>query len=257
MRQDERAPFDRALEHARAAAYAPGEFAGQESFMTAGEIRGLARRAGIGPGVQVLDVCCGVAGPGRLLARELGCGYEGVDASASAIAIARERAGDLSCRFAVAQVPPLPAGPFDVVLLLETMLAFEDKGALVHAVAAALRPGGRFVFTLEEGAPLTPAERAAMPDADTVWLTPLDDLTESLERAGLAVTWTEDHSARAPRDGPGAGGRVRRGRRGHRRAGRRPGAGRAARRPPAVGAVAGRGAGAQARTRGGADLDEQ
>jgi hypothetical protein len=33
-----------------------------------------------------------------------------------------------------------------------------------------------------------------MPDADTVWLTPLDELTRSLERAGLAVTWQQDHS---------------------------------------------------------------
>jgi SAM-dependent methyltransferase len=151
-------------------------------------------QAGIGPGVTVLDVCCGIAGPGRLLTRELGCAYLGVDASASAVAIARERAGEEPCRFAIAHVPPLPAGSFDVVLLLETMLAFEDKDALLRQVAAALRPGGRFAFTLEEGRPLTTAERAAMPDADTVWLTPLDEMATSLERAGLVVTWLQDHS---------------------------------------------------------------
>ena len=80
------------------------------------------------------------------------------------------------------------------MLLLETLLAFADKGALVHAIAAALRPGGRFACTLEEGAPLTPAERAAMPDADTVWLTPVAEFVALLERAGLVVTWQEDHS---------------------------------------------------------------
>ena len=194
MRQDERAPFDRALHGARVTAYAPGEFVGQESFMTAGEIRALACRAGIGPGVTVLDLCCGTAGPGRFLTGELGCTYLGVDASASAIAVARERAGDLPCRFAVARIPPVPSGPFDVVLLLETMLAFEDKAALVGEISAALRPGGRFAFTLEEGRPLTAAERAAMPDADTVWLTPLDEMAASLKRAGLVVTWQEEHS---------------------------------------------------------------
>ena len=194
MRQDDRALVDRALRRARVSAYAPGEFVGQESFMTAGEIRALAVRAGVGPGVTVLDLCCGVAGPGRFLTRELGCAYLGLDASASATAIARERAGDLPCRFAIARIPPLPAGPFDVVLLLETMLAFEDKDALVRAIAAALAPGGRFAFTLEEGPALTAAERAAMPDADTVWLAPLDEMAMSLERAGLVVTWQEDHS---------------------------------------------------------------
>jgi SAM-dependent methyltransferase len=194
MRQDDRVPFDRALRRARTSAYASGEFVGQESFMTAGEIRALAVQAGIEPGVTVLDLCCGTGGSGRFLARELGCDYLGVDASASAVAVARERAGHLPCGFATARVPPVPAGSFDVVLLLETMLAFEDKDPLVGEIAAALRPGGRLALTLEAGAPLTTAERAAMPDADTVWPTPLDELAASLERAGLVVTCQEDHS---------------------------------------------------------------
>jgi SAM-dependent methyltransferase len=191
MRQDDRAPFEHALRRARESA---GAYVGQESFMSADEIRGLAAQAGIGPGVSVLDACCGTAGPGTLITRELGCSYLGVDASAGAIALARSRAGELPCRFEVRPVPPLPAGTFDVVLLLETMLAFQDKDALVRAVAGALRPGGRFAFTLEEGPPLTAAERAAMPDADTVWLTPLDELEASLSHAGLAVAWVEDNS---------------------------------------------------------------
>src|SRR3954451_14827959 len=129
MRQDERAPFAKALQAARVSAYGPGEFVEQESFMSAAEIRALALEAGVGPGVSVLDLCCGVAGPGRFISRELGCTYLGVDLSASAIDIARARAGDLPCRFEVARIPPVPPGPFDVVLLLETMLAFRDKEA--------------------------------------------------------------------------------------------------------------------------------
>ena len=86
--------------------------------MTTAEIRALAAQAGIGPGTAVLDVCCGIAGPGRFLTRQLGCVYLGVDASASAVALARERAGDLPCRFAIAQVPvsythlTLPTTPY-------------------------------------------------------------------------------------------------------------------------------------------------
>jgi SAM-dependent methyltransferase len=177
------------------AAFAPGEYVEQQGFMRAGEIRELAERAGIGPGLSVLDLCCGVAGPGRFIARELGCDYLGVDASVRAIEIATARARGLRCRFQVGRVPPLPAGRFDVVLLLETMLAFPDKGTLVAAVAAALAPGGRFAFTLEEGAPLSAPERAAMPNADTVWLTPLAEMTRLLAAAGLRVTWEDDLSA--------------------------------------------------------------
>jgi hypothetical protein len=61
MKQDERAPFVRALQRARASAYAPGEFIEQESFMRASEILALAGRAGIEPGVSVLDLCCGIS----------------------------------------------------------------------------------------------------------------------------------------------------------------------------------------------------
>jgi SAM-dependent methyltransferase len=176
------------------AAYPPGEFVGQEGLMRASEILALARRAGIGSGASVLDLCCGVAGPGRLIVRELGCSYLGVDSSLRAIDIARERAGELSGRFEVARIPPIPPGPFDVVLLLETMLAFPDKETLLKGISGALAIGGRFAFTLEEGLPLSESERARMPCADTVWLTPLEDMQTSLERVGLAVRWRDDCS---------------------------------------------------------------
>jgi SAM-dependent methyltransferase len=192
MKQDERAPFDRALRRARLSAYPPGEFVGQEGFMRASEILALAVEAGVGPGVFVLDLCCGVAGPGRLITQELGCTYMGVDSSSAAVDIAREGAGDLGCRFEVSRIPPVPPGPFDVVLLLETMLAFPDKQALLREISSALKAGGRFVFTMEEGQPLTEAERASMPDADTVWLTLLPDMLSCLEGVGLQVRWQDE-----------------------------------------------------------------
>ena len=160
--------------------------------MLAGEIRELAGRAGIGPGVSVLDVCCGVAGPGRLITAEFGCRYLGVDYSASTLRIARELAGDLPCRFLQARIPPLPDDPVDVVLLLETMLAFVDKRTLLGEVARALEPGGRFAFTVEEGEPLTPAERDRMPDAETAWPIQLAEMTDLLTDAGLVITWQEE-----------------------------------------------------------------
>jgi SAM-dependent methyltransferase len=184
-----------ALERARAAAFPAGEYVGQESFMRASEVRALAHRARVGPGVSVLDLCCGVAGPGRMITSESGCRYLGVDHSPRSLATAQKLAGNLPCRFEQAHLPPLPKGHFEVVLLLETMLAFPDKEALVSAVAGALEPGGRFAFTVEEGRPLTQQERAQMPGADTVWPIELAELAGVMRRAGLTEIWRQEYSS--------------------------------------------------------------
>jgi hypothetical protein len=81
---------------------------GQESFMRAGEVRTLAHRAGVGRGVFVLDLCCRVAGPGRMITAESSCCYLGIDHSARALAIAGELASNLPRRFDQAHLPPLP-----------------------------------------------------------------------------------------------------------------------------------------------------
>jgi ubiquinone/menaquinone biosynthesis C-methylase UbiE len=77
MRQDPRAPFLAALHRAREAAYPAGAYVGQENFVRSGVIRTLGRRARIGPGVSVLDLCCGAGGAGRLISAKLGCHHLG------------------------------------------------------------------------------------------------------------------------------------------------------------------------------------
>jgi SAM-dependent methyltransferase len=163
--------------------------------MLAAEVRRLAHKARVGPGVSVLDLCCGVAGPGRMITAESGCHYLGIDHSASALATARQLAGNLPCRFEQAHIPPLPKGRFEVVFLLEAMLAFPDKDALMREMARVLKPGGRFAFTVEEGRPLNQQERARMPGADTVWPIELAELTEMLRDAGLTAIWRQECSS--------------------------------------------------------------
>jgi len=164
-------PETTALERARATAYPAGEYVGQESFLRAAEVRRLAHQARVGPADSVLDLCCGVAGPGRMITAESGCCFE------------------------QAHLPPLPDGRFEVIFLLETMLAFPDKEALMGEVTRVLEPGGRFAFTVEEGRPLTPQERTRMPGADTVWPIELAELTDVLRNAGLTVIWRREYSS--------------------------------------------------------------
>jgi cyclopropane fatty-acyl-phospholipid synthase-like methyltransferase len=82
MRQDQRAPFLAALHRAREAAYPAGAYVGQENSVRAGVIRAVGRRTRIGPGVSVLDLCCGVGGR-RLISVKLGCHHLGLDYSSS------------------------------------------------------------------------------------------------------------------------------------------------------------------------------
>jgi SAM-dependent methyltransferase len=194
VRQDLRTPFVTALHGARQAAFPAGQYVGQESFMTADQIRTLARRCAVDPATSVLDLCCGVAGPGRLIAAEFGCAYTGVDYSATALELARAQADGLRCEFIEAHVPPVPAGHYDVVLLFETMLAFPDKRTLLRGVSRAVVPGGLFAFTVEAGAPLTPGEQVLMPDPDTVHLIDVPELTALLARSGFSVSWMHDRT---------------------------------------------------------------
>ncbi|WEV78824.1 methyltransferase domain-containing protein [Janibacter cremeus] len=182
------------LQEARRAAYGAGEFVDQQGFMRASAVLELASAADIRTDTRVLDLCCGRGGPGRLVAQEFGCDLLGIDADAVAVAAARDHVGDWACRYEIGRVPPVPRGPFDVILLLETMLAFRDKEILLREVHAALASGGRFAFTVEEGQPLDEHERDAMPAADTVWPLPLDRLHELLERTGFEVTWQQDRT---------------------------------------------------------------
>ena len=195
MRQDERAPFVQALQRARVSAYAPGEFVEQESFMRAGEILALARRAGIAPGVSVLDLCCGVAGPGRFITRELGCTLSGGGLSAPAPSTSHVSAPATFPAASRSRGSPrsLPARS-TWCSCSRPCSPFPTRRPLLREISGALTTGGRFAFTLEEGLPLTEAERASMPDADTVWLTPLQEMLACLERVGLAVRWQADCS---------------------------------------------------------------
>ena len=149
----------------------------------------------------MLDLCCGVAGPGRFITRELGCAYLGVDSSADAIDIAHERAGDLPCRFEVAHVPPLPTGPFDVVLLLEMMLAFPTSAPAWRRSRRRWPRADASPSPWRRALPLTGAEREWMPDADTVWLTPLEEMLSAAGAGRARRPLAGRLQSRAPRRG--------------------------------------------------------
>ena len=183
------------LHRLRMETYGHGEFVGQDSFMRAGQILTLARAAGSGAGKIVLDICCGSGGPAQYVAHRTGCRIIGVDLSSVGLLQARAVAFSDDVSYVVAEATQLPfAGEFDAVLLLETMLAIEDKAALLSEVARLLASGRRFGLTLEEGRPLSQQERWRIPAGDRVWIVPEAHFGELSHSTGFRVAWIEDQS---------------------------------------------------------------
>ena len=173
----------------------PGEFVGQEGFMLASEIPPWPGGPGSGPGRASSTCAAEPAVPDGSSRASSGAATSGSTPSPAAVTMARERAGGLDCRYTVAAGPPGAAGPATTwCSCWRPCSPSPTRTRLLAAVHAALPAGGRFACTVEVGEPLTEAERAAMPDADTVWLTTAPELAGCLERAGLAVRWQADVS---------------------------------------------------------------
>ena len=113
------------------------------------------RRAGIEPGMQVLDVGCGAGDVSLLAARLVAPGGRvvGVDMSAEALNTARTRAaqlGQTNTEFVPADlnagVPELPEKSFDAVIGRAMLYALKDPAALLRSLRRYLREGGMVVF---------------------------------------------------------------------------------------------------------------
>jgi predicted TPR repeat methyltransferase len=107
-------------------------------------------------GLDVLDAGCGTGLCGPLLkpyARRL----VGVDLSGRMLEAAKPRGVyDELCQSELTAYLAARPGAFDVIVSADTLVYFGSLRAVAAAAAAALRPGGRLIFTLEE----TSADRA-------------------------------------------------------------------------------------------------
>ena len=154
------------------------------------------------PGERILDLGCG---DGTLTAQiaARGATVVGVDASASMIAAATARG--LDARHRRAEELPFTR-EFDAVFSNAVLHWIKDADGAAHAVARALRPGGRFVGEFgghTNIAAISVALRAVLPryglDPPTDWYYPTPEAYRRvLEGAGFAV----DDIALVPRPTP-------------------------------------------------------
>jgi ubiquinone/menaquinone biosynthesis C-methylase UbiE len=175
----------------------------QDHYGGLAAVEALARRAGIAPGSRVLDVCAGLGGPARFLARRFGCRvtcvdlHQGRSAAGHRLTVLVGLHRLVSTVTADAQALPVKTGRFTAAVSQEGLLHVSDKAAALRECARALRPGGRIAFTdwiatsrLEERERRRLAEWMAATGVQTV-----SGYRALLARAGFGAIEAEDLSA--------------------------------------------------------------
>jgi SAM-dependent methyltransferase len=181
-------------EHEGDAIYAPGysEEERQRLIEQAGFFGGFTERllvdAGIGPGMRVLDVGCGVGDVSLLVAslvRPEGA-VLGVDSNPLALGHARERVsamGLTNVDFVEGNIRDLAFDePFDAAVGRLVLMYLADPAATLRRIAALLRPGGIIAFqelTLTESG-LTYPEAPLLQRTGTL-------INETFRRAGMEM----------------------------------------------------------------------
>jgi SAM-dependent methyltransferase len=111
---------------------------------------------GFTPGATVLDLGAGPGEPSTRILREAGLATYAVDASATMVAAFRDRFPGVPIEHNTAEASELFGRTFDGVLAWGLLFLLEPaaQALVIEKVAAALGPGGRFLFT----APKEPLE---------------------------------------------------------------------------------------------------
>ena len=162
--------------------------------------------AGIGPGMNVLDIGCGSGDVSLLLVKLVGSegNVTGIDMDEPSLEIARERVSKLhlpNVTFIQQDVCSLlpGLGPFDAAVSRRVIMYLPDPVDAIRRVAGTLRPGG-VVALLEHDATMVPGRLKPLPLLELVtswiWKTVEReganihigfDLPQILELAGLTV----------------------------------------------------------------------
>jgi len=131
-----------------------GEDIGQNSWLTAAELRGFLEWMDVSATDNVLEVACGSGGPACYVAQTTGCRVTGIDSSADGIANAQALAHQAGIgertRFIEADANaalPFANGEFDALMCVDAMNHLRDRAFVLGEWARVLRAGGRLTLT--------------------------------------------------------------------------------------------------------------
>jgi SAM-dependent methyltransferase len=141
-----------ALAAVRRATY--DEDIGQNSWLSAAELRGFIEWMDITKESRVLEVACGSGGPACYVVQQTGCHLTGVDANPEGIANARTHAASLGLAERTTFIEadankPLPFddGAFDALICVDALNHLQDRRAVLEDWFRVLRSGASLTFT--------------------------------------------------------------------------------------------------------------
>ena len=143
------------------------------------------RRAGVEPGMRVLDVGCGTGDVSFLAARLVGPtgAVLGVDRSAEAVEVAQGRARDAglgNVSFVVQDLSEVTvAAPVDALVGRLVLMYLDDPGAALRRLLEGVRPGGVVAFQEMDMGAFT-----CEPDC-ALWTATGDRVVQTFARAGI------------------------------------------------------------------------
>jgi sarcosine/dimethylglycine N-methyltransferase len=166
-------------------------------------VEALARRARIDASSRVLDVCAGLCGPARFIARRWGARVTGIDLNPERAAGARRLTARVGLARLVrmvrgdAQSLPFGTQAFTAVVSQEGLLHVPDKGRVLAECGRVLRSGGRIAFSDWIVTPrLGDGERRRLEEwMAAVTLQSIAGYKALLARAGFGAIDAEDLSA--------------------------------------------------------------
>ena len=162
----------------------------------------LADRAGLKPGLRLLDVGCGIGGSVRHLAVEHECHVSGLDITpeyvdtANALSLMVGLEDTVGFRQGSALEMPFDCESYDMVWTEHAQMNISDKKGLYSEIARVLKPSGRLVFhDIFQG----PGGDLHYPvpwagDSSISFLIAEEDLKDVLESVGFRVHDWEDKS---------------------------------------------------------------
>lgn len=121
---------------------------------TSGDSIALARRLGITPGTQLLDIACGT-GEWLRCAKDFGAQISGIDISEKAISVCRQGLPDGDFHIGVAETLPFADNQFDLVTCLGSLEHFVDQPAALKEMHRVVKPNGKLLILVPNAGFLT------------------------------------------------------------------------------------------------------